>query len=143
MSSSNPFLLPYSSTPVDAIEGVHARLTQTFLSGKTRDIEFRKTQLRKLYYALVDNREYIHAALKADLNKPVLEASMGETTFLEADIMKVLGKLDEWAAPETPETDLMYKFMGPKLTKCPMGTVLIIGCVPPPGGLELDVMVGR
>jgi hypothetical protein len=132
MSSTNPFLLQYSTTPLDAIEPVHARLTQTFLSGKTRDLEFRKTQLRKLYYAIVDNRAYIHAALKADLNKPTLEASMGETTWLEKDIMKTLGKLDEWAKPETPETDFMYKFMGPKITKCPMGTVLIIGYAPPP-----------
>ncbi|KAA8906002.1 Aldehyde/histidinol dehydrogenase [Sphaerosporella brunnea] len=140
--SSNPLLLQFSTTPLDTLEGTHARLTQTFLSGKTRDMEFRKVQLRKLYYAILDNRAYIYAALKADLNKPDLEASMAEVSWLEKDIMTTLKNLDKWAADETAETDFMYKFMKPRITKNPMGTVLIIGPFNYPVQLVLVPLIG-
>lgn len=38
-------------TPVDDIQGRVAELRQTFLEHKTRDVEFRLVQLRRLYWA--------------------------------------------------------------------------------------------
>jgi beta-apo-4'-carotenal oxygenase len=38
-------------TPIDEIQERVARVKKTFLEHKTRDVEFRLVQLRKLYWA--------------------------------------------------------------------------------------------
>jgi hypothetical protein len=40
----------FQSTPVERIAVVHDRLSKSFLSHKTRPLEWRLTQLRKLYW---------------------------------------------------------------------------------------------
>lgn len=52
---------------------IHATLTAEFLTGKSRDIKFRKQQLASLAYLVKDNIERFEAALKEDLGRPVLE----------------------------------------------------------------------
>jgi len=124
MSHSIP---AFTTTPLSEIAPTHARLTGTFLSGKTRSYEFRKRQLRKLYHVLVANRDAVLAALKKDLNKPTAEALSAETTWLEYDIMTTLDNFDSLVADEPCEVPLKYKLMGPKLQKNPLGTALVIG----------------
>lgn len=125
--SSNPLLSAPRQTPVSDLAAIHARLNKTFLSGKTRDIEYRKVQLRKLYYSIKDNSQRIIAALKADLNKPTTEAIMAEVSWLEKDLMTTLDKLDSWAKDEAADVDLLHKLMSPRIRKDPLGTVLVIG----------------
>lgn len=126
--SNGQQLVTYTTTSLSQIESTHSRLSETFLSGKTRPFEFRKQQLRKLYHAVVANRDAVLAALKKDLNKPTAEAMMTETTWLEHDIMATLENFDSLVADEPCEVPMMYKLMGPpKLQKNPLGTVLIIG----------------
>ena len=124
---SNPLLQNPRSTPVADLAAIHDRLNKTYLSGKTRDLEYRKVQLRKLYFAIKDNSQRILAALKADLNKPVNEAMMVEILWLEKDILTCLSLLDKWAADESADVDLLFKLMSPRIRKDPIGTVLIIG----------------
>ncbi|KAF8244505.1 putative aldehyde dehydrogenase [Wilcoxina mikolae CBS 423.85] len=140
--SSNPLLMTFSTTPVDSIPAIHEQLTKTYLSGKTRDVEFRKIQLRKLYYAVKDNSMRMVAAVKQDLNKPGGEAMMVEVGWLEKDITYALQNLDKWMADETPETSFLYKLMKPRLKKEPIGTVLIIGAFNYPFQLTLSPLVG-
>ena len=127
--ASNPLLLTPTTTPVAEIAGIHERLTRTFVSGKTRDAEYRKVQLRKLFYAVKDNSMRIVAALKQDLGKPGHEALMVEVDWVEKDIVYVLEHLDRWMADDTPDTPLVFRMLKPRLRKEPIGTVLIIGCV--------------
>lgn len=128
--ASNPLLLTPTTTPVGQIAEIHERLTRTFVSGKTRDAEFRKVQLRRLFYAIKDNSMRIVAALKQDLGKPGHEALMVEVAWIEKDVMYALEYLDRWMADGRPDTPLMYRMLKPRLRKEPMGAVLIIGCVP-------------
>jgi beta-apo-4'-carotenal oxygenase len=137
--SSNPLLMTFSTTPVDSIPSIYEQLTRTYFSGKTRDPEFRKIQLRKLYYAVKDNSMRIVAAVKQDLNKPNNEAMMVEVSWLEKDIMYTLQHLDEWMADEKPDTPFLYKLMKPRLKKEPIGTVLIIGYLPLPTYWDLKL----
>jgi len=46
----------FQNTPVERISVVHDRLTKSFLSHKTRPLEWRLTQLRKLYWGCVPRR---------------------------------------------------------------------------------------
>jgi len=124
---SDQQLATFTTTPVSAIERTHSLLSETFISGKTRPISFRKQQLRKLYHVVVSNRDAMLAALKKDLNKPTAEALMAEITWLEHDIMATLENLDSLVADEACEVPWTYKLMKPRLQKNPLGTVLVIG----------------
>jgi hypothetical protein len=42
-------------TPLSTIQGIHDDLYKTFYSGKTRDVEWRKEQLKSLAYLVQEN----------------------------------------------------------------------------------------
>jgi hypothetical protein len=56
-------------TPVGEIDAIHSRLRETFLSGKTRDVQWRKDQLKHLAYMVQDNLEEIYDAVKKDIGR--------------------------------------------------------------------------
>lgn len=116
---------------VENIPAIHERLVATFNSGRTYPLEYRKNQLRKLYWAIRDNEHQAYKALKEDLGKPQSEAYMSEVGWLYKDILFALDQLDKWAAPEgQPDMEVLYKIlMKPRIRKEPIGTVLIVGCV--------------
>jgi aldehyde dehydrogenase (NAD+) len=53
-----------------------------FATGKTKDVEFRIQQLKKLRQLVLDNEQSIMDALKKDLNKSPMEAYGTEIGFL-------------------------------------------------------------
>lgn len=151
---------PLQFTPTEEIQGRVATLRKTFFEHKTRDIEFRLVQLRKLYWAYVplflfpssytfcrpkttnrwchpvysikDREQQIADALAADLNRPQFETVMAESGLLENDIVFVSRNLHKWAKDEkADDIDLTWKFMNPKIRKDPLGVVLVIGSVSP------------
>jgi acyl-CoA reductase-like NAD-dependent aldehyde dehydrogenase len=52
-----------------------------FATGKTKDVEFRIQQLKKLRQLVLDNEQSIMDALKKDLNKSKMEAFGTEIGF--------------------------------------------------------------
>lgn len=44
-------------TPVEDLQDIHNHLTKTFYSGKTKDVKWRKDQLKSLAYMIQDNSE--------------------------------------------------------------------------------------
>lgn len=44
-------------TPLSSLEGIHNRLTETFYSGKTKNVKWRKDQLKSLAYMIEDNSQ--------------------------------------------------------------------------------------
>jgi beta-apo-4'-carotenal oxygenase len=68
-------------------------------------------------------------ALRSDLRKPRFEAEVGESVWLENDIVFITRNLHKWVKDEkADDIDLTFKFMSPKIRKDPLGTVLVIGC---------------
>jgi len=118
----------FEHTPVDDIANIAARIRTSFLSHKTRPIEFRLTQLRKLYWGLKDNEALIIEACKKDLGKPSFETYMSELAWCMNDIVFMQKNLPRWAKDESPE-DIPFtnKLMGPRIRKDPLGAVLVIG----------------
>ena len=57
-----------------------------FNTGITKDLNFRINQLRKLKKAIVKHQKNLEAALKADLNKPEMEAYATEIGVTVAEI---------------------------------------------------------
>ncbi|KAI5805872.1 Aldehyde/histidinol dehydrogenase [Geopyxis carbonaria] len=139
---SSDKLLDYAATPVDTISSVHERITTGFASNKTRSLEFRKIQLRKLYWAVKDNEDRLCAALRADLGKPEFESQMAEVAWVLNDILFNLDHIDEWAKDGPAPVGWMHQIMSPRLRKEPIGSVLIIGAYNYPVQLTLGPAVG-
>ena len=65
---------PAPSHPISDIPPTVARLRETFESGRTRPLEWRRAQLEGLLRFAREQGEALVAALQADMGKPELEA---------------------------------------------------------------------
>lgn len=120
--------LPFTATPVDAIEPAVSRLNRSFNTLKSYPLAFREEQLGRLYWAIKDNEQQLYDALRADLGKPLLESFMTEIAWLLGDILTVMKNLKKWAADEPIEAPLSIRLTTfPRMRKEPLGTILIIG----------------
>lgn len=98
---------------------------QFFATGKTKNVEFRIEQLKRLKQAASDYQEKIVAAVQADLNRPQFEAYF-ELGFF-AEINDTIKKLKSWTKPQKVSTPI-EQFPGrAKIYPEPLGVVLIIG----------------
>ncbi|KAI5286707.1 hypothetical protein KEM54_006575 [Ascosphaera aggregata] len=140
MSVDIPDFIP---TPLNKIPIYTRQLRDSFIAGKTRDVGYRITQLRKFYWALKDREEKFLAAAKKDLNKPAYETLLTEYLFVLNEIIFVCDNLKKWMKPEKlDDVDLTFSIMRPVARKDPLGTVLIIGAYNFPFLLTLLPVIG-
>ncbi|KAL8763038.1 MAG: hypothetical protein Q9184_001065 [Pyrenodesmia sp. 2 TL-2023] len=130
-------------TPEDTIPGIAAGLRNAFNSHKTKPLEFRLMQLRKLYWGIQDNEAAIIQACKEDLGKPTYETYLSEIDWCKNDIVFVTQNLPKWVKDEAaPDIPLANKLLSPKIRKDPLGAVLIIGTYNFPMNLSITPFVG-
>ncbi|KAF2249892.1 aldehyde dehydrogenase [Trematosphaeria pertusa] len=136
-------LPPFEHTPLDDIASIASRIRTSFLSHKTRPLEFRLVQLRKLYWGLKDNQDLILEACKKDLGKPSFETYLTEVGWCMNDIVFMSKNLARFAKDEpAQDMNLTNKFFGPKIRKDPLGSALIIGAYNFPIQLSLGPLIG-
>ena len=133
---------PPPRTDVERIPEIVAHLRETFRSGRTRPLEWRETQLRRLGELLSRHGDELAAALQADLRKPDLEAWMADiaSTRAEADLARK--KLRAWTKPERVRVPLSQLPGRARIVREPLGVVLIIGPWNYPVQLVLTPLVG-
>lgn len=128
--------------PTADIPATVERLRRTFATGRTRDIEWRRRQLRALERLIVENETAIAAALEQDLDRKPFEAWL-------ADIASVAGEAKDAAKNLRKWTRRRYRML--ELSQLPglgwveyepFGTVLIIGAWNFPFALTLGPAVG-
>ena len=112
-----------------------------FQTGATRDLAFRKAQLRKLKQSVVDREAQIFQALHADLRKPEFE-SYFELYEVIQEIDCALKHLDRWAKPEKIRLPLIQQPARAFRVPEPLGVALIIGPWNYPFLLILAPLVG-
>ncbi|MCV7194421.1 aldehyde dehydrogenase family protein [Mycolicibacterium brumae] len=118
------------------------RLRSTYASGRTRPIEWRRTQLRALSRMLSENEERINAALEADLGRGPFEAWLADiiTTINEADdAAKHVGKWSKRRYRMLEKAQLPGRGW---IEYEPYGAVLVIGAWNFPFALTLGPAVG-
>jgi len=71
-----------------------------FRTNITRDLDFRKEQLNKLYRAIKQEEPALLEALKKDLGKSEFEAYSNEIGLLYSEIKHTLKHLNKWARPK-------------------------------------------
>ncbi|EFW99257.1 fatty aldehyde dehydrogenase [Grosmannia clavigera kw1407] len=135
---------PFEATSLDAIPAKCAGVAATFRSGRTKDVAWRKVQLRRLYWAIEDYTGPLKAALQQDLHKCGFEAALSELDFVKSDCLFLEAHVDRLAADErlgAPEVPATFALAGLRTRKEPLGAVLIIGAFNFPVQLLLSPLV--
>ncbi|MGI5424242.1 aldehyde dehydrogenase family protein [Streptomyces sp. CA-179760] len=130
------------STPEQPADVV-ARLRATFRTGRTKPVEWRTAQLRRLRDMLTENGADVAAALHADLGKSATEAYRTEIDFTVREIDHTLDHLAGWLSAEPAPTPA---HLGADVTAWtqydPLGVVLVIAPWNYPAQLLLAPVVG-
>ncbi|MFP4470002.1 MAG: aldehyde dehydrogenase [Bacteroidales bacterium] len=116
---------------------------QTFFkSGKTRDIGFRKAQLKKFLNVLQDNERLLIDAAWKDLHKSEFETYATELGLIYGEIMLAIRKVKKWSKPKSVLTNIAALPATSRIYPEPYGTTLIIGAWNFPFLLILEPLVG-
>ncbi|CAL9600508.1 4,4'-diaponeurosporen-aldehyde dehydrogenase [Streptomyces sp. enrichment culture] len=122
---------------------VVARLRAAFRSGRTRPVEWRTAQLRRLRELLTGNGPELAAALHADLGKSAAEAYRTEIDFVVREIDHTLDHLAGWLRPEPAPVPAHLGDDARAWTQYdPLGVVLVIAPWNYPAQLLLAPVVG-
>lgn len=124
------------------IPSVVAGVRKAFATGRTRDIEWRKRQLRGLERLVVENETAIAEALAKDLGRSPFEAWLADIASTAAEAKDAAKNVGKW-------TKRRYKLLESSqlpgrgwIEYEPYGTVLIIGAWNFPFALTLGPAVG-
>ncbi|MFD5002770.1 aldehyde dehydrogenase family protein [Streptomyces mutabilis] len=130
---------PAPEQPADVV----ARLRATFRTGRTKPVEWRTAQLRRLRALLTENGADLEAALHADLGKSATEAQRTEIGFTVREIDHTLDHLADWLRPEPAPVPAHLGTDATAWTQYdPLGVVLVIAPWNYPAQLLLAPVVG-
>ncbi|MFE6593524.1 aldehyde dehydrogenase family protein [Streptomyces sp. NPDC057781] len=130
---------PAPEQPADVV----ARLRATFRAGRTKPVEWRTAQLRRLRALLTENGPDLEAALHADLGKSAAEAQRTEIGFTVREIDHTLDHLADWLRPEPAPVPAHLGVDATAWTQYdPLGVVLVIAPWNYPAQLLLAPVVG-
>jgi len=116
---------------------------QNFFSrGKSRDIDFRKAQLRKIKSILQDNEQRIFDALYQDFKKPAFETYETELFIIYQEIDHLLSNLSDWAEPKRVAGSTINFPSKNYIYRQPYGVALVIGAWNYPLQLTINPALG-
>lgn len=133
----------FEPTPVQDITAHHERLRATFRSGRTKDIQFRLKQLRKLYWACEDLTPTMLDALAKDVGKSAHEAIITDVNWCKNEALTMIKNLEKWAK-DSPVANVPPAFwlMKYRVRHEPLGTVLVVGSYNYPFQLSMMPAIG-
>ncbi|GAA2548703.1 aldehyde dehydrogenase family protein [Mycolicibacterium diernhoferi] len=131
-----------TSAAVTDIPAAVAGLRATYATGRTRDLEWRKRQLRGLEKLVVDNETAIAAALATDLGRQPFEAWLADVASTAAEAADAAKNVGKWAKRRYRLLELSQLPGRGWVEYEPFGTVLVIGAWNFPFALTLGPAVG-
>jgi len=112
----------------DEVDKSVATLRDTFRSGRTKDIRFRKWQLKQIYWLIDDNKAEILEAVYKDLSRHEYEAYLSDINSVKDEVLDHLEHIDEWVKDTVPDSGFLFTRVGKTyIRQEPLGTVFIIG----------------
>jgi aldehyde dehydrogenase (NAD+) len=124
------------------IPTVVARLRQTYSTGKTRSVEWRRAQLRALEKMMAENEPAIADALAKDLDRSPFEAWLADTATTAGEARYAAKHVKKWTQRKHRLLELAQLPGRGWVEYEPYGTVLIIGAWNYPFYLTLGPAVG-
>lgn len=124
------------------IDDILQKQKEYFSTGETKDIKFRKEQLRKFLTALEKYEDRIAKALWNDLHKSYEEAYLTEIALVKSEIRSHLKHVAKWARKTRKPTPLTMFPSSSYIVKEPLGTALIVSPWNYPVQLLLNPLVG-
>ncbi|MBR5856852.1 MAG: aldehyde dehydrogenase family protein [Bacteroidales bacterium] len=128
--------------PTDRIIEISNIQKEFFKSGKSLNIHFRKSALKRLLAAIESNEELLYKALWIDLHKSYEEAYLTEISIIKAEIKTHLKNLSKWAAKKRVSTPLHLFPSKSYIVKEPLGSALIISPWNYPVQLLINPLIG-
>ena len=131
-----------SETPVESIAASVSAARAYFDTGVTRDLGWRKEQLRALDRLLSENEAALCNALYQDLRKSEPEAMLTEISVVRSEISHAIKHLRRWAEPRRASLGLGLQPASARITPEPLGVMLIIAPWNYPIQLLLSPLIG-
>ncbi|MCV7152856.1 aldehyde dehydrogenase family protein [Mycolicibacterium pyrenivorans] len=139
--SAAPAQVTTSPDVVD-IPATVRRLRQTFASGRTRSVEWRKEQLHALERLMSDNESAVADALEKDLGRSPFEAWLADVASTTGEAAFAAKNVGKWMKRRHRLLELSQLPGRAWVEYEPYGTVLIIGAWNFPFALTLGPAVG-
>ena len=128
------------SFPIAEIAPTVQRLRETFDSGRTRPLAWRKEQLEGILAFGKEQGDALVTALQADMGKPEVEARTADIGQIAIEARLALKNLKKWTRPERAG---WIPVLGRSfIQRDPLGVVLIIAPWNYPVGLLVSPMIG-
>ncbi|WP_336704340.1 NAD(P)-dependent benzaldehyde dehydrogenase MdlD [Chryseobacterium indologenes] len=126
------------------IRGVFQQQKAFFKTNQTKDIEFRKAQLRKFREVFLHHTDALCEALDTDLGKSRKEAEYVEIQIVISELDYLLENIDEWAKPTSvpSKPHPSGAEVESKITYQPYGVTYIIGPFNYPVQLTFSPLIG-
>lgn len=142
-SASITTIPPFAATPLDVIPSSVDTLRATFRSLRTKDVQFRLKQLRKLYWAIVDFTPLLEEAMLKDFRKSRHETTISEIGWVKNECIDLINNLEKWTKDE-PVVNVPMAFwaMKHRIRYEPLGVILVIGAFNYPVQLALVPAMG-
>ncbi|WP_282019066.1 aldehyde dehydrogenase [Salegentibacter mishustinae] len=129
-------------TSAKDIAKIYKKQRTFFASQKTKSIDFRLKQLKKLKEAILQYEDKVNKALWEDLHKSKEEAFLTETSLLIEELNYHIKNLKSWAKPKKVGTPLQIKPSRSKIIYEPLGVGLIIAPWNYPFQLTFNPLIG-
>lgn len=107
---------------------IHRELNESFASGKTKSIKWRKWQLKQPWWMIEDNEREIQEALTSDLGRHEMENWTTDFMGLKMDILHHINNVEKWVeTTPVPGSGIVGWIGRARIRGEPRGVVLIIG----------------
>jgi len=142
VTESTPPVAPAVPAASSDVAKTVARLRQTFATGRTRNLDWRKEQLRALKQLMVENETKIADALEKDLGRSPFEAWLADVASTSGECTYAAKNVGKWAKRRHRLLEMSQLPGRGWVEYEPYGTVLIIGAWNFPFALTLGPAVG-
>ncbi|KAI6377894.1 hypothetical protein MCOR25_002411 [Pyricularia grisea] len=127
LAGTTPIQTTYSTQA--EVDDAHRTLHATFRTGLTKDLAWRRWQLKQMWWMMDENTDRIFDALKADLNRHQFESLFTDIRAVKSDIISHLKNLEDWTSTQPINTGIPFgsKLLKARVRKDPLGVAFIIG----------------
>ena len=134
--------MKHENTLAERLDAILASQKQFFLTDATRDVAFRKHQLKALLQAMESHEQDLADVLWTDLHKSYEEAYLTELSLVKGEIRDALRHVKGWARRERKQTPVTLLGSRSYIVKEPLGAALIVSPWNYPVQLLLSPLVG-